>query len=187
MIITICAVFILAKIKHYKLKYIFFSWSFYPVLISQCVLIFFQCSVFFGTYYFVKFAKIIEPAIVVSFVFSIFAYSLYKPAVIGSFSIIIGTILNKFVIAQNGGKMPVFPSLSYITGYVTPEAFDVADSLHILGSAATKFKFLTDYIDLGYSILSPGDIFIHFFTFLMLYTIIKAANIRYGNLQKIIM
>ena len=184
MIITICAVCLLARMKNYKLKHVFNSWTFYPVLITQFILIFFQLSVFFGTYYFVQFAGVLERAIIISFFFSIFAYQLYKPAIIGSVSIVFGTILNEFVIAQNGGRMPVFPSLSYLTGYVTPEAFGTADTLHILGSEATKFKFLTDYIDVGYSILSVGDVLIHLFTFLMLYATIRASNIRYGSIQE---
>lgn len=185
MIIEIFIVCLFVIIKHYKLKYVFYSWTIYPVLLAQGILIFFQASVFWGTYYFVKFAPVIDTAIILSFVFSIFVFHIYKPAVIGSCSIVFGTILNKFVIAQNGGKMPVFPTISYLTGYANPQTFGSADSLHVLGGAATKFKFLTDYIDYGYSILSPGDVFIHLFTCIMLYYTIKAANLRYGSLQRI--
>ncbi|MDD4799388.1 MAG: DUF5317 family protein, partial [Clostridia bacterium] len=85
------------------------------------------------------------------------------------------------VIAQNGGQMPAFPSFSYITGYLTPEMFGSVDSLHILGNADTKYKFLTDYLDFGYSILSIGDVFIHLFFCIMLYFLIKAVNIQFGN------
>jgi len=144
----------------------------------------FQFSIFFNTYYFVKFVPIVEPAIILSFVFALFVYRLYWPAVIGSGSIFFGTILNKFVIAQNYGKMPAFPSLSYITGYLTPEMFGSVDSLHALGNADTKFKFLTDYIDYGYCILSLGDVFIHLFFCIMLYYLIKAVNFRYGQQTK---
>lgn len=170
---------VISKIKHYKLKYLFRTWTFYPILLTQLILIFCQISVFSGTYYFVRFASAVETAIILSYVFSIIVFRLYKPAILGSFSIFFGSALNKFVISQNGGKMPAFPSLSYITGYVTPEAFGKADSLHILGNEATKFKFLTDYIDLGYSILSIGDVFIHLFSVIMLYSIIKAVNLQY--------
>ena len=172
---------ILSKIRRLKIKYLFYSWTFYPVLLTQVLLIFFQASVFWGTYYFIRFASAMETAIILSFLFPMLVFKLYKPAMLGSGSIIFGTILNKFVILQNGGKMPAYPSLSYLTGYVKPEAFGVADSLHVLGSEATKFKFLTDYIDLGYSILSPGDVFIHLFSYLMLYYTVKAVNIRYNT------
>lgn len=172
---------ILCKIKGYRIRYLFNSWAFYPVLITQLMLIFFQISIFMGTYYFVRFSSVTETAVILSFIFPMLLFKLYRPAMIGSGSIVLGTMLNRFVISQNGGKMPVFPSLSYLTGYADPAAFGVADSLHVLGNEATKFKFLTDYIDLGYSILSPGDVFIHFFTFIMLFYTVKAANLRYGR------
>jgi hypothetical protein len=180
MIETILAAIILGKIKHYKIGYLFRSWSFYPVLITQCILIFFQISVFFGNYYFVQFASAIKIAIILSFLFPMLFFQLYKPALIGSGSIVFGTLLNKFVISQNNGKMPVFPSFSYLTGYVKPHAFSSVHDIHVLGGAFAHWKILTDYIDFGYSILSPGDLFIHFFSFLMLYYTIKAVNLRYN-------
>ena len=183
MIIEFIAAMILAKFKHYNLKYAFNSWTFYPVLLTQCILIFFQMSIFFGTYYFLQFVPIVEPAIILSFLFAILAYQLYTPAIIGSVFIGIGSLLNKFVMAQNGGLMPVYPSLSYLTGYATPQSFQIADGVHILGSEVTRYKLLTDYIDFGYCILSPGDVFIHLFSFLMLYAIFKAAHQHYSSVQ----
>jgi hypothetical protein len=60
--------------------------------------------------------------------------------------------------------------------------FGSADNLHVLGGEATKLKYLTDYLDVGYSILSPGDVLIHLFFCIMLYSLIKAVNDRYGNI-----
>jgi hypothetical protein len=181
---TIFASFLLGKIKHYKIKYLFLNWSFYPFLLTQCVLIFFQVNAFLGNYYYVQYASIIKTSVILSFIFPLFVFNLYKPALIGSGSIVIGTLMNNFVIAQNSGKMPVFPSLSYLTGYVKPNTFVAVNDLHILGSAATHFNFLTDYIDVGYSILSPGDLFIHFFSFIMLFYTLKAVNLYYNNVLK---
>jgi len=180
MIIELLIVFLIAKLKHYKLKYIFRSWTFYPILITQCIIIVFQLSIFFGTFYFVRFRPYVEPAMILSFSFAIFAYKLYKPAIFGAACVGFGTLLNKIVIAQNAGKMPVYPTLSYITGYVSPEMF-TPDGLHVLGSEATKLKFLTDYIDLGYSILSIGDVLIHLFACILMYYLIKAVNERFGT------
>lgn len=167
---------VIAKLKHMKLRYLFLFWSFYPILITQCLLIFIQINTFTGNYFFVQYAFLIKTSIILSFIFPIITFNLYKPALIGSGSIIIGTLLNKFVIAQNNGKMPVFPSLSYLTGCVKPYSFTSVKDIHILGSAASKYKILTDYIDLGYSILSIGDLFIHFFVLIMLYYTIKSVN-----------
>jgi hypothetical protein len=180
LVVEIILVCLLAKIKGYKLKYLFYSWTFYPVLIVQSALVLLQFSIFFETDYFIRFVPISEPATILSFIFAMFAYRLYKPAILGSVSIVFGTVLNKFVIAKNGGKMPVFPSLSYRTGYIDPDMFGSMDSIHILGNADTKFKFLADYIDYGYSILSPGDVFIHLFACIMLYFIIAAVNEKYA-------
>ena len=88
----------------------------------------------------------------------------------------IGTLLNKFVIIQNGGKMPVYASLSKLTGYYNKSAIQAVDSIHIIGNESTKFKFLTDYIDIGSSILSIGDLFIHSFIFIVIYYTIKEIN-----------
>lgn len=186
MIVEILLVCLFAKVRHYRLRYLFQSWTFYPVLIIQLMLVVFQFSIFFKTYYFIRFVPITEPAMILSFAFAMFAYCLYKPAILGSVSIVLGTVLNKFVIAQNGGKMPVFPSLSYLTGYLTPDKLSSMDSLHVLGGAGTKFKVLTDYIDYGYSILSPGDVLIHLFVCIMLYFMIVAVNRQYGALEQVI-
>lgn len=178
MLITVFAAMLLAKIKGYKLKPLFSSRTIYPLLIAQMILVFFQFSIFLNTFYFIRFAAAIQSAIILSFLFPAVVYRLYQPAVAGAVCVLAGSLLNRFVIAQNGGKMPVFPSLSYLTGYISPEFFGAADTLHVLGGEATRFWFLSDYIDVGYSILSPGDLLIHFFTLLMLYYTIKAANLH---------
>jgi hypothetical protein len=82
-------------------------------------------------------------------------------------------MLNKFVIRANNGKMPVFPTLSYFTGYAKPDSFIKVNDIHVLGDSSTKFKFLTDIIDVGYSIMSIGDIFIRFFVFIIIFNTIK--------------
>jgi hypothetical protein len=181
MIVEIIAVCLLAKFKRFKLHYLFRTWTFYPILLMQCVLVVFQASLFFRQYVFVRFVPYTEMAVILSFLFALLAFKLYTPAIVGSASIGVGTLLNKLVIAGNAGKMPVYPTLSYLTGYVTPEMLTSLDSLHSMGGPETKLKFLSDYIDFGYCILSPGDLLIHLFACIMLYALIKAVNARYGN------
>jgi hypothetical protein len=177
MIITICAVFVIAKIKRLSIKPFFRSWTVYPALLAQIVLIYAQFSVFLGSYSLIRYASFIKSACLFTFIIPIVYFRLFKPALIGSGLIISGTVLNKLVIGANGGKMPVFPSLSYLTGYVKPDMFIKAqDNIHILGDQSTKWKILSDYIDVGFSILSPGDILIHSFVFIILYQVIKTAN-----------
>ncbi len=180
MIITLLAVFLLAKLKHYKIRYLFCTWSFYPIFILQCILIFLQGAIFTGNYYFIQYASVIETLIILSFVFPLLAYQLYKPAFIGTGLVLLGSLLNRLVIGQNNGKMPVFPTLSYLTGYVHADTMNSIDNIHIIGSEASRLKFLADYIDVGYSILSPGDLLIHSFTFIMLYCTIRSVNLKYA-------
>lgn len=176
MIETILIAIIIAKIKGYKLKPLFTSWHIYPVLFMLIIYLFLNIGVFLGNYSFIKFSGILESIYICTFFILIIRYKQYISAIIGSTCIIIGTILNKIAISANGGKMPVFPTLSYITGYVKNESFIRANDIHILGSEATKLKAITDVIDLGYSILSVGDIFIRIFTFLIIYNCIKTSN-----------
>lgn len=176
MIETILLAMLAAKIRGYKLKPLFTIWEIYPILLFAIIYIFLNIGVFFGNYSFVSFAGILESIYMLTFFILIIKYKQYVSAIIGSVSIIIGTILNKIAISANGGKMPVFPSLSYVTGYVKPDSFTKARDIHVLGSEASKLKFLTDTIDLGYSILSIGDVFIRVFTFIIIFNTIKSIN-----------
>ena len=184
LILTILIAILLAKWRKYDLKPIFKSWTIYPVLLVQGVILIFQASIFMGSHIFIPFAPYVTRMVILSFLPSILAYQLYLPAVLGSFAVLGGTLLNKFVIAQNNGRMPVFPTLSYWTGYATPSSFAYDDGIHVLGSAATQWKWLTDYIDVGYSVLSPGDVLIHAFSVILLYATIKAANQKHNETNK---
>lgn len=176
MIETILLALLLAKIKGYRLKPIFMKWEIYPVLVSAVIYIILNIGIFFQKYSFIKFAGFMESIYICTFLFLIIKHELYNSAILGSICIFIGTSLNKIAIFVNGGQMPVFPKLSYITGYVKPDAFEKVNDIHTLGSEITKWRFLTDIIDLGYSILSIGDLFIRFFTFIIVYNAIKYAN-----------
>ena len=148
-----------------------------------------------GNYYFVQFSVIFKNIYFFALIIPLQVYKLYKPGFLGAGLIIIGTILNRFVISQNGGKMPVFASVSKITGYYDSTAILTADKLHTIGTETTKYKFLTDFIDVGYCILSVGDLLIHAVVFLIIYSAIKELNkasinpndkrrsIAYGDLQ----
>jgi len=176
MIETVLLAMLAAKIKGYKLKPLFKDWAVYPAMIFTLFYVFLQITIFCGYYGFIKYASLFETFYVFTFLTLIFKYELYKSAMTGSVCIFIGTALNKLAMSANKGKMPVFPTLSYITGYAKPESFLKVNDIHILGSSVTKLKFLTDYIDLGYSILSIGDIFIRLFTFIIIFNSIKYIN-----------
>lgn len=181
MIETILLAMLFAKLKGYKLKPLFKSWAIYPIFGFAILYIILNSMIFFGNYSFVKYAKILETLYILIFLIPIIMYKQYVSAIIGSISIIIGTILNKIVMSANEGKMPVYPTLSYLTGYYKPESFSKIKDIHVLGNSLTNLKALTDFIDLGYSILSIGDIFIRFFTFIIIYGSIKYLNNQKSN------
>lgn len=176
MIETILLAMMILKIKRYKLKPMFKSWVFYPMLIFTLFYAFINITIFCGYYGFVKYSAWLEKAYLSTLLLIVFKYEVYGSAIIGSIGVFIGTIMNKLAMTANGGKMPVFPSFSYITGYAKLDSFEKVKGIHILGNEQTNLKILTDYIDLGYSVLSIGDIFIRFFTFIIVYNSIKVLN-----------
>jgi hypothetical protein len=98
------------------------------------------------------------------------------PTLIGAGLTVGGTVMNKLVIAANGGKMPVYPTVSQWIGYYKEGQLDGSiDSLHVLLDGSSKLPFLADYIDLGLCILSPGDVLIHAFASIVIYYTVKAV------------
>lgn len=176
MIETILLALLAAKIKGYKLKPLFKSWEIYIVFAFLVIYVFLNMGVFFGYYGFIKYARPLESLYICSFLILIVKYRQYVSAITGSAAIIAGSVLNRVAIGANSGKMPVFPTLSYLTGYVKPGMFAKVNDIHVLGNAATKLKFLTDTIDLGYSILSIGDVLIRIFTFIIIFNTIRSIN-----------
>lgn len=179
MIISILFAFILAKIKGYKLLPALKSFSLYPLFLVEATYIFFQVNIFAGNYYFLQYAGFLKSAYMYVLIIPILFYKLYVPAIAGSGLVFLGTILNKIVIFFNDGKMPIYPTLSKLTGYYKVGSIEKGnDALHILVNENTKLVFLTDYIDVGYSIMSLGDVLIHSFIFVIVYYTIKAVNTK---------
>ncbi|KOA20195.1 hypothetical protein CLHOM_13940 [Clostridium homopropionicum DSM 5847] len=176
MIETLLLAMLVAKLKGYNLKPLFKSWTIYPILVCELVYILLQISIFMGEYRFIQYAGILKLLYLYLFLFPIIKYRKYYSSIIGSIFVVLGTVLNKIAIKYNDGYMPVFPKLSYWTGYVKPDTFKKVNDIHVLGNSDTKLKFLTDVIDIGYSILSIGDVFIRAFAFIIIYNVIKHLN-----------
>ena len=173
---TILLAMLFAKIKKYKISPLFKTWSMYPIFALELMHIFFQVNIFMGNYSFVQFAPIIKKAYLFLCIIPIIVYKEYLTGLIGSLFVFAGTMLNNFVMAQNGGKMPVFPTLSYLTGYADPNSIAKMNGIHILGTTQAKWWFLSDIIDLGWSVLSIGDILIRVLVFLTIYKAIIVMN-----------
>lgn len=167
---------IFAKVKGYKVRPLFKTWAIYPLLTFIIIYIILQLMLFQSNYTFIKYADTFHYFYLLTFLVLIIKYKLNVGAIIGSIFIFIGSALNNIAIAANNGKMPVFPTISYLTGYVKPDAFIKVEDIHILGSEVTKLKFLTDIIDVGYSIMSIGDVCIRVFAFIIIFDTIKVIN-----------
>jgi len=176
MLETILLALLIGKFKGYKLKPLIKEWPIYPIVVLELINLFLQLTIFKGNYSFIRYASILKTLYLSSFIFLIVKYKRYVGAMAGSLFIFLGSYCNKLAIASNKGKMPVFPTLSYITGYVKQGPFIKADDLHVLGNASTKVKFLTDIIDTGYCIMSIGDVFIRFFVFIIVFSTLKYIN-----------
>lgn len=181
MILAILFALTFAKLKGFKLKPLLTTYALYPFAILTVIMLYLQARVFFHDYRWIKYAQYIQSAYLFSLSIPFLIYKLYKPGLLGALFIVLGTIMNKFVIGQNGGKMPVFATLSKLTGYYSETMISTADTIHIAGDASTKYRLLTDYIDLGYTILSIGDILIYSFAFIILYYVVKEVNTRQAN------
>ena len=176
MLETIIIALIICKIKGYNIIPLFRSWTIYPIVIMEFINIVLQANIFMENYELIKYAGILKIIYLCSYLPLIFKYKEYISAIIGSVSIVFGGLLNDIAIKANNGFMPVFPSLSYLTGYSNTESFSKVKDIHILGGANTNLKFLTDIFDLGYSILSIGDIFIRLYVFIIIYNAVKNIN-----------
>ncbi|MDD4774147.1 MAG: DUF5317 family protein [Eubacteriales bacterium] len=165
-----------AKIRDYRLKPLLKAYTLYPYLCVELFYLFLQFNILLDNYFFVQYTPYFRNLHLYALMIPLFYYKIYKPGIIGSGLIVLGTLSNKFVMAQNGGKMPVFASLSKYTGYYNESAMGVADDIHIIGTELTRYKYLSDFIDIGWSILSIGDLLIHSFTFIVIYYTIKALN-----------
>lgn len=174
MLVAILLTIVYARLKKLHIKPIIKAYDLYPIFIFELFNIFLQVNIFMHNYSYIQWAEIIKSAYLFLFIIPIINRKLYKPGIIGSFFIIFGTVLNKIVIAANGGKMPIYPTLSKLTGYFDPVMFANNPGIHILGDETSKLIILTDYIDTGYSILSLGDLFIHAFAAIIVYYTIKS-------------
>ena len=173
---TIIFALIFAKIRKYKIKPLFKIWQFYIILCLEAIYLIFLINFLMGNYSVVKYMDILNTLYLAAYLLLIIRFKLYKSALLGTVCILIGSLLNQLAINANGGKMPVFPRLSRLTGLVKEQPLNTIDNLHILGSEATKLIILTDIIDIGYTVLSIGDIFIRIFVFIIIYNTVKYLN-----------
>lgn len=168
---------LIAKIRRYRFAPIWRDFSLYPMFAVECAYWVLQGFAFAGDYRFVPYASYLQSAFLLSLVVPILRHRLYVRAIVGTGLTLIGTVMNRLVIAANGGKMPVYPTLSRLTGYFDLGALESGfDSVHTMMDSNTALRVLGDYIDVGFSIMSPGDLLIHGFSAIIFYGAIKSLN-----------
>jgi hypothetical protein len=179
MIETIILAFVMAKIHKYKLLPIFKSWSIYPIVFMTILYICLESMIWQGEYSLVKYSYVFKSAYIFCFFILAVHYNNMKIFFLSIPFVWIGSILNTIAIKANFGKMPVFFSNSWATGYAKPDMFLKAleyGDIHIMGDMYTKFIPLCDTWDFGWFVASPGDIMIRSFAFLIIYHSIKKSN-----------
>jgi hypothetical protein len=134
-------------------------------------------------YYFLQYQKLIKDAILLSYIILGFDVLLrndkYKEYIIACCSLIIGFILNGIAMYFNDGKMPIYPSISWSTGYTQYDMIMNASKFgdfHILGDHMTNLIFLCDIFDFGGSIWSVGDLLCRLYAFIILYYSVKTIH-----------
>lgn len=179
MILFILLALVIARRNKYRVAPVFRDASLYPFFAVECVYWVFQGFAFSGDFRFLPYSGYLQSAFIASMLFPILRHRLYARAIFGVGMVAAGTVLNRLVMNANGGRMPVYPTLSRLTGYFDPKALSGGfDAVHLPMGADTALNFLGDYIDVGYSVMSPGDLLIHGFTAVIVYGVIKTLNKR---------
>jgi len=169
--------------ESYLIKPILKKWSVYPVIFMSIFYVYLQYTIMNQNYYFLQYQHIIKNAILGSYMILgldvLFRYEKYKEYITACCSLLCGFTLNKIVMYFNNNLMPIFPDISYSTGYTQYDMIinmSKFSDFHVLGDHTTNLIFLSDIFDMGGSIWSVGDILVRVFAFLIVYFSVKEIN-----------
>ncbi|MBE5769797.1 MAG: hypothetical protein E7336_00335 [Clostridiales bacterium] len=177
MILFILLAIIIAKMRRHRIGVLLREPSLIPVWIIEIVFWLLQICIWRQDYRFIGYAGYLQTASILALLWPILKFRLYPQAIAGALMVATGSALNRIVMNANDGRMPVTPSFSGITRYYQEGALEAAqDMRHILMSDATKLNFLADYIDVGFSVISVGDVLVHLFTTIVIYCVIAKCN-----------
>ena len=176
MLIFILVPFMIAYIKGYRIRSALRIWDLYPFFLSCACHTFFIINAWCGNHSFVRFSDALQWVMIATLVLPVLVRGIVYPTFVGVGMTVVGTLMNEVVIRANGGKMPVYPTVSKWIGYYQEGQLDGSiDQLHVLMDGSTRLAFLADYIDFGLCILSPGDLLIHAFASVVIYYTIKSV------------
>ena len=182
MILFILLAVVIAKLRHLRVGVILREPSLIPIWIIEILFWLLQACIWRQDYRFIGLSGYMQTASILALLWPILKYRLYPQAITGSGMVAVGSALNRIVMNANDGRMPVALSLSGFTNYYSEGALEASqDARHIIMSDATKLNFLADYIDVGFSIMSIGDVLVHLFTTIVIYFVIVKCNQKEGN------
>lgn len=177
MILFIMLSFLVAKLCGKRLRVLLREKSLYPLWMVVVVFFVAQICALNGDYRFIRYGQLLQTANILALLWPVLRFRLYPQAVAGMAMVCVGSLLNTLVINANDGRMPVYPTLSRLTGYYQEGALVASgDMRHVLMSETTRLGFLADYIDTGFSVMSLGDLLIHSFTMFVIFGVIAALN-----------
>lgn len=177
MILFILLAIIAAKVRRNRVTVLLREPSLIPLWILEIIFWLLQICIWRQDYRFIGYAQYLQTAFILVLIWPILRFKLYSQAIAGAVMVGVGSGLNKLVMHVNGGKMPVTPSFSGVTYYYREGALEVSqDVRHIMMSESTKLNFLADWVDVGFSVISLGDVLVHLFTTIVIYCVIVRLN-----------
>lgn len=192
MIEFILGAFLYAKLKKkYKIIKILNHWTSWLPLAFVLFYVILEIMIFNENYFFLTYSYWFKIATLMSYIPLCIYYKLYEsdnpkyqynelmkmmtsPMIIATLFLTLGSTFNRIAMYFNGGYMMTYPSNSYWTGYIKPQF--IGDGLHMIGSPYSAIIPFCNQFDLGYTVLSIGDILIRLFVFIIIYKSIKYSN-----------
>jgi hypothetical protein len=166
----------IAYVKDYNIFKALKDWTISLVLFTVVIYVAFQVMIFNNYYDLVKYSYIIKIGTIICYFIMAFKHNLHKHVIITCGLLLLGSWFNTIVIDANNGLMPIFPDLTYATGYTDLSEIGIGGDIHVLGGADTKMIPLADIFDFGYMICSIGDLIIRLGMGLLLYFSIKKRS-----------
>ena len=179
MILFILLAIVIAKLRRYRIGVLLREPSLIPIWAIEIIFWLLQICIWRQDYRFIGLAGYLQTASILALLWPILKFRLYPQAIVGAVMVTVGSALNRIVMYVNDGMMPVVPSFSGFTKYYHEGALEVSqDVRHVIMSDTTKLNFLADYIDVGFSVISIGDVLVHLFTTVVIYCVIAKCNQR---------
>lgn len=178
MIEAVIIAFVLSKVKGYKVKYALYlkNWPLYIIIVSCLLYIFLVINSLYGRYYLIEYTSLYQSITIYAYIALIIVTVQKWYGLIATVFLFAGKLMNAVAVNANGGLMPVLPKFIANNTINTINTITSIDKMHALASSTVKFAFLGDWIDIGYNVLSPGDVLMRIFAVMAIYYAVKNTN-----------